>query len=326
MAVGGVDNDDIGVCVQERLGAGDPRVADAGRSADAKPAVLVLAGMWAARRLLDVLDRNQADAAVVVIDDQELLDAVFVQEPFRLLAVDTVAHGNERLFRLVAGHQLAHRLQRIVGEADIAVGENAKQPVGAVFDHRYAGKLVLAHQRQRIGKVGVGADRHRIDDHPEFVLLHPTHFRRLVLGRHVLVDDAETPGLGHGDGERALGHGVHCRRNQRQGKSDTRRQPGPGVDLGRQDLRGGRHQEHIIERQRFRDVHAASSSRDGATSYRKAGPCQASRPGRDAAEEDFRSRASRRPSCGTVALDYDNHYGAATGAVAVVRPSANDEG
>ena len=39
-------------------------------------------------RLLDVLDRDEADAAVLVVDHQQLLDAVLVQQPLGLLLRD----------------------------------------------------------------------------------------------------------------------------------------------------------------------------------------------------------------------------------------------
>ena len=103
-------------------------------------------------RLLDVLDRDQADAAVLRIDHQELLDAVLVQQPLGLVLVDALAHGDE----LVLGHQLGHLLARVGGEAHVAVGEDADQLAGmtvaAALDHRNAGDVVLLHQRERVGE------------------------------------------------------------------------------------------------------------------------------------------------------------------------------
>ena len=80
MAVRGIDDDEIDAGVDQPLGAREALVADRGRGRDAQPALLVLAGVRIGDRLLDVLDGDQADAAVVVVDDQQLLDAVLVQQ------------------------------------------------------------------------------------------------------------------------------------------------------------------------------------------------------------------------------------------------------
>ena len=61
------------------------------RGGDAQAALLVLAGVGMLLRLLDVLDRDQADAAVVVVDDQQLLDAVLMQQPLGFLLADADA-------------------------------------------------------------------------------------------------------------------------------------------------------------------------------------------------------------------------------------------
>ena len=88
MAVRGVDDHDVDPGVEQRLGALKAIVAGAGRGGDAQPALLVLAGVGVELRLLDVLDGDQADAAVGVIDHQQLLDAVLVQQALGLVAVD----------------------------------------------------------------------------------------------------------------------------------------------------------------------------------------------------------------------------------------------
>ena len=94
---------------------------------DAQPALLVLAGVREALRLLDVLDGDQADQPVVVVDDQQLLDPVLMQQPPGLLARHALAHGDQPL----VGHQLAHRRLASVREADVAVGQDADQPAVA---------------------------------------------------------------------------------------------------------------------------------------------------------------------------------------------------
>ena len=70
----------------------------------------------------------------------------------------------------------------------------------------------------------------------------------LLIRRQIAVDDAETAGLRHGDGELGLGDGVHRRRHDRQvegdGAGQPRAEPGVGGEHGR--VAGGK--EHIVER------------------------------------------------------------------------------
>ena len=80
MAMRGVDHDHVGAGRDQRLRPLEPGRARAGRRTDAQPALLVLAGVREALRLLDVLDRDQPDQAVGVVDHQQLLDPVLVQQ------------------------------------------------------------------------------------------------------------------------------------------------------------------------------------------------------------------------------------------------------
>ena len=69
-----------------------PSSPTVGRGGDAQAALLVLGGVAdSCDRLLDVLDRDQADAAVVVVDDQQLLDPVLVQQALGLVLADALA-------------------------------------------------------------------------------------------------------------------------------------------------------------------------------------------------------------------------------------------
>ena len=150
MAVRGIDHDQIDAGRDQRLGAREALVADRGGGGDAQAALLVLAGVRIGDRLLHVLDGDQADAAVLVVDHQQLLDAVLMQQPLGLVLADALAHGDE----LVLGHQLGDALARIGGKAHVAVGEDADQLAGfavaAAFDHRHAGDAVLLHQVERL--------------------------------------------------------------------------------------------------------------------------------------------------------------------------------
>src|SRR4029077_14267117 len=90
---------------------------------DAQAAALVLAGVGIFLRLLDVLDRNQSDATIGIVDDEDFLDAMLMQEAFGFIGLHALAHRD----KAVLGHELAHRLARLVSEAHGAVGENADE-------------------------------------------------------------------------------------------------------------------------------------------------------------------------------------------------------
>ena len=121
VAVRGIDDDEVDLGIDQPLGAGEAGIADAGRGGDAQPALVVLGGVRVEAALFDVLDGDQPDAAVVVVDDEQLLDAVLVEEPLGFLRVDGLADRDQ----VFASHQLGDRLRRIGGEANVAVGEDA---------------------------------------------------------------------------------------------------------------------------------------------------------------------------------------------------------
>ena len=158
-------------------GAAQPVLADAGRRGGAQPALLVLAGAGELVGLLDVLDGDQADAAIGVVDHQQLLDAALVQEPLGLVRAHAFAHRDQ----LLLGHQRADRRGVVGGEADVAVGQDADQ-LAVALDHRNAGDLVLRHQRQRVGQGLVGMDGDGVHHHAGFELLDLAHLVGLRLG------------------------------------------------------------------------------------------------------------------------------------------------
>ena len=117
---------------------------------------------------------------------------------------------------------------------------------------------MIRHQQQRVGEACVGLDGHRIDHHPGLELLDLAHLVGLLGDRHVAVNDADPAGLRHRDRERAFGHGVHRRRDQRDAELDLAGEPGAGIGVGGQDRGGGRHQHDVVEGQRLPDFHLRS--------------------------------------------------------------------
>ena len=99
-------------------------------------------------------------------------------------------------------------------------------------------------------------DGDRIDHDARFELLDLAHLVGLLLGREILVDDADAAGLRHGDRHGCFGHRIHRRRHQWNAELDRAREPGTRVGLVGQDGRGGRLQEDVIEGERFLNLHA----------------------------------------------------------------------
>ena len=114
---------------------------------------------------------------------------------------------------------------------------------------------MLGHQAQRVGQGLVRMDRDRVYDHAGLEFLDLADFGGLLLDRHVAVDDAEPAGLRHGDRQRALGHGVHRRRDQRDAEFDLARDARSRIGLAGQNARRGGDEHHIVEGQRLADFH-----------------------------------------------------------------------
>ena len=136
---------------------------------------------------------------------------MLVEEALGLILSDALGHRDQPLL----GHQLGNPLARVGGEAHVAIGENADQlagpPAAATLHHGNAGNAVVLHQRERVGERGLGSDGDGIHHHAGFELLDLADLRGLDLGLEIAMNDAEAPGLRHGDRHLGFGHGVHGR-------------------------------------------------------------------------------------------------------------------
>ena len=249
MTVGGVDDEQVDPGVDQPLGPFHPVRPHRGGGTDAQRTVGILGGGRVELAFLHILDGDQARAVAGLIDDQQLFDAVLVQQLLGLRLFDAFLHRHQTL----AGHQFIDLLGRVVGEAHIAVGQDADEPPGlapalpAILDDRNAGDTVGAHQFHRVGQGGVRADGQRIDHHAAFELLDLPHFLRLLFRREVAVDDAHATGLRHGDGEAGFRHRIHRGRQDRQVENDLLRQPRGDIHLAGHDGAVAGLQQHIVE-------------------------------------------------------------------------------
>ena len=239
-----IDDDDVDAGLDEGRGALIGGRAD--RGADTQTAVFVLAGLRLVGRLLDVLDRDHATQAEIVVDDEDLLDAVLVEQAQDLLPVGPLLDRHEPFLRR---HDTRDGLIEAGLETQIAVGHDADETLA--LDDRHTRDVVRPRQFDDLADARRRRDRDRRRDDAALELLDGANGRGLVLGRHVLVDDAHAALLGQGDGQAGLGHGVHGRREQRNIEADLACQPGLQPDLARHDRRVGRYEEDVVEGQRL---------------------------------------------------------------------------
>ncbi len=243
MPVRRVDDDEVDACIDQALGALEAVVADGRRRGHAQAALVVLAGVGILVRLLDVLHRDQADAAVALVDHQQLLDPVLVQKLLRLVRADAFLHGDE-----FARHQFGDGRLHIAGKAYVTVGEDADElSLVAGLDHGHAGDVLLVHQLEGYLERGLGVDRDRIVHHAGDVALDHGHLLGLDFRRQVAVDDADAARLGHRNRQAALRHRVHGGGDDRQVERDRLGELGRDVHVARHHLGRTRLEQHVVE-------------------------------------------------------------------------------
>ena len=91
---------------------------------------------------------------------------------------------------------------------------------------------------------------------------------RLVLDRQVLVDEPEPARRGHGDGHARFRHRVHGGGHDGDVERDAAGQPGDRLDRLREDVRLGREEEDVVERERQSQIVAIEHADVYARRYR----------------------------------------------------------
>ena len=135
------------------------------RGAAPQPPLLVLGGVRVLLGLLDVLDGDEALELALLVDDQQLLDAVLVQQLLRLGLASTPS-GTVTSLRVITA---LDRLLEVRLEAHVAVGEDADQRLPS--GDRDAGDAVLRASARAPRERRLGRDGDRVDDHAALGLL-----------------------------------------------------------------------------------------------------------------------------------------------------------
>jgi hypothetical protein len=242
MAMGGVHHQQVHAGLDE--GSHPLRRVAAGAHGGAHPqgAPGILGGEGVVLGLLEILGGDHALELVALVHHQHFFDAVLVQQLQHFFLVGALAHRDQPL---LGGHHAGHRRVHAGLEAQIAVGDDAHRL--AVVHHRHAGNVALLGESQHLAHREAGRHGNGISHHAALVFLDLHHLPGLLLGAHVLVDDAHAAFLGQGDGQTGLGHRVHGGRQQRNVQLDFPAHAAAEAGVAGQQGRIGRLQEHVVE-------------------------------------------------------------------------------
>ena len=247
MAVGGVDDEDVGSRLGEHSRALVGVTVETDGGTDAQAAFVVLGGQRIFLGLDEVLDGDEALDDVVVIDEGQLLDLVFGEQLEGLLGSHADRRGDQRHLRHRLGDGACGKFAA-GDEAQVAVGHDADEHI-VLIDDGQSGDAVLSADLIELFQSLVGSDRQRVVDHARFGTLDVVDLLRLILGGEVAVDDAEATDAGHGDRHPGFGHGVHRCGDERNVELDLPGQPGGGGGFGGDDIGVAWQEEDIVIRE-----------------------------------------------------------------------------
>src|SRR3546814_4137667 len=101
----------------------------------------ILRGLWISYSLFNILDRDEANAMIMPIDNQQLFDAPLMQEATCILLTDARLHGRKIILR----HQFPHGLLRVFGETHVAMSEDTDQLPVILHKDRKSTRLNSSH-------------------------------------------------------------------------------------------------------------------------------------------------------------------------------------
>ena len=163
------------------------------------------------RDALDVAHREQAAQIVLVIHDEQFVNAKMFVEKFvgardGVLAEFLLGDG----VNLGAGREGVGDFALGVARLDDVAGKQADEFALVIHDGKCAeAEFFLLNQRQHVTDELVGRDLDRFLNQPVNVVFDAADLGKLLALRHVVMDEAEAAVGRHGDGHARLGHGVH---------------------------------------------------------------------------------------------------------------------
>ena len=142
--------------------------------------------------------------------------------------------------------RLGHFAPGVARLHDVARQQAGQSTIGAHHRERAKGEPALFDHVQHFANEMFGRDFDWILNQTVHVVLHAAQFGKLLLLRHVVVDEAEPAVQRHGDGHPGFGHRVHVRRDDRDVEAQSFRQLGVELRVARKDFRIKRGQRHIV--------------------------------------------------------------------------------
>ena len=119
MSVRRIHHDDIHTRGNQNFSTSDTIRANSRRRADTQAPLRIFRGVGMRLSLFDVLDRNQTNATILVINDEQFLDPMLMQQSLGFIHADILANRHQFLFC----HQLRDRLTQVCCKAHISVCE-----------------------------------------------------------------------------------------------------------------------------------------------------------------------------------------------------------
>ena len=211
MAVRGIDHDHVDPGLPQRGHASQGIGRRAHGRTDAQAPDAVLAGVRKLGGLLEILDGDHALQFMIAGHHQHLLDAMLVQQREHLFLGRVLAHGDQAL---LGGHHRGHGSVEFGFETQVAMRHDAHD--FRAEHHRHAGDVLRPRELDDLANGHVRFDADRIADDAALELLDAVDLPRLILDRHVLVNDADTALLSDGDRQAGLGNGIHGGGDHRQ--------------------------------------------------------------------------------------------------------------
>src|SRR5215213_4091031 len=226
VAVRSINHETVDTCLDELVSALAVIAGSADRRRDAQAPEIVFRRCRILNRLLNIFDGDQSFYMFVLVDDEQLLDSVFLQNGFGLFERRAYGNRDERLRR----HHFGDRNVEPRLKTQIAIGDDADE-VAAFINDRYAADVKTLHHLQRFTHRTIGTDRHRIDNHPRLGSFYFVDFLGLPFDTQVLVNDTDTTLLRERDCQCRFSDRVHRRRAEWDLQTNVSREVGGGVGL-----------------------------------------------------------------------------------------------
>ena len=242
VAVGRVDDDDVDTGVNELLDTFFRAAAAGDAGTDEQLAGGVLGSERVVSGLGDVLDGHEACEVEVVVNDENALEAVGVHEGLGFFEGGAFLDRDQAFTR---GHDFGDRNGHAGFEAEVAVGDHAENLL-AVND-RETGDVLFAGEGDDVADEHVGADGDRFGNNAGFMTLDLKDFSGLLVGGHVLVNEADAAFLSDGDGETGFRNRVHHGGNHRNVDTEITRQLRGELGIAGEDFGIGGDEKNVVE-------------------------------------------------------------------------------